>query len=1038
MSRLLILLLVFFVLPAPAWAKSGSSVYTDTRQANARANAGEPWSNAASHGAYMNSWLNRGLDQVYALVMHPSLPRAKRPANVSVCPNGKPFRGWYINPEERPFQVKCNDTGAGEWFPKNNFAAHYQRNMDAGGTYLYPAADTTHCDPQNPQHDCGYGATYNGQTHYFVAYYVYRVLLEMARLDLGDPVDGRNLMWSGALISVYHGPGAGDPMARRVAIALYALANHMRGYAQWFPIHLQRDPRLVGFLDGTGGTIFGQMADGLALLNMIRAYDIVYAILADPEVLQSIATLHPERQVSAQHARQHIEENLFWFAADLIPQKTIWGNASLPHNLVMHLAFVLDAGQRSQALLDWVFTAQRGRLPEMFFNSIDRDGGSDEVAAGYTALGYSYHLDTGETLELFGRDQFQLSHTYTIVFADWKRMRYRLTRHFSFMRHLETIPDFFVHLGDEGFTGRRGKAPSPTAAQLTLAYDRFGPDQQLAIQAREANGGTINGLHTTIWDRDPYAVQTSLTRDLRRAPAVTPVETSLAGYGFAQLRGGPSGQEHSVWAYFGRNQSPHGGFGHHGHHDQLDFGIQYAGLDFMPAIGFPSGYGWRYFAWESHAASHNSILVNRHRQTNRIWASDLKTYLNSPGSPVSMMELESDTAYPGVYEWPSTLPKAVLKRTLIRIEIGGGRFFVVEISSAHGSATHHYSYHGGGSAAFSSANMTWTPTGNTYAGVDANATVVFGAPYDFFTVDANCRASTACVESQAHLYRGSGFSFLRNADTAAIPTEPFWVEWNQFDWTQRTMSSARLRSWIVPVGQFDHAALATGEMSAGEPVRYLLLRGQNGTAGSGVINVWEPILTTPAIVDVRVLHRSMLPSGPLAVIEILLADGRKYTLGWDPVGTTGRTLSQLTWTGKLAVYAEDNGAKNFVYLAEGSRLSFGGQTWFSGVRANFSGSVESVRDADGASSFRSRMNVDSNLVANRWVDVQPSKAVSYLLKRDSTYLVHGVTMRGPHAEFDLGPVPIISGLAEPSNYGAGFSYHVNPGDTFRIPLDWWQ
>ncbi len=1033
-----VVLLCLFISPDTARAKSGPSIYTDARQANARANAAYPWSEAASHRAYAQEWLNRDLPTIHELVYHPSLPRAKAPSYSGLCPNGKPLRGWYVNPDWYRFKVKCMDTDDStpdEWYPQNDFAAHYEANRLADGTYQWPGNDSTHCDTGTAWHDCGYGAVYDGRKYYFVAFYVYTVLKNLARLDLGDPLNGRSFVWSGALTSVFEGPGAGDEAALRVALVLHAFADHFEEAPAWYPVHLQREPGLAAYLDGEQGVVFGRMSDGIAMANLIRAYDIVWRSYDDARLLSVLADLHSGEAPG--NVREPIE-NMFWAAAARVPGKTIWGNASLPHALMILLAFVLDGGERSQALLDWVFAEGQGRLPELYFQSMDRDGGTDEVSPGYMAIGFDYHLITGELLELYARRNFSLTSNLNMPWPAWRRIRYRLALHFGFLRQLETIPGFYVHLGDDGRTGRAGPPPRPSKEKLTLAYELFGPDERLALQAVEANGGAIDGLHTSIWDRDPYAVQRGLARDVRKARADLLESPVLAGYGFAQLKGGSGNGQHSVWAYFGRSQSPRGGFGRHAHHDQLDFGIQYAGLDFMPTPGSPRAFDWRYFGWHANTGSHNSVLVDRTRQSHHIWASNLKTYLNTDGSPVALMELESDTAYPGVYEWPAMLPEARLRRSLLRVEIGGGRFFVVEFSSTSGGSVHHYSYHGGGDAVTLPRGPQLTPTTNTYAGVDSGAFVAWGEPYDFAEVDAACRSNMACVEAAANLYRGSGFQFLTEASYADTVTGSFLAEWNQFDWTSRGLTPARLRAWMTPVGAFDQLASATGGMPFGEPVGYLLLRGRNAGRGTGMVNVWEPVLDAPAVASVRTLHADIEPAGLVAVVEIVLTDGRTIHLGFDAAGETYRRFGPLGWKGLAAVYAEESGVRRFAWIGRGEELRWNGGIELAGLPAACVGPVERIHESDGSNSISVGAKCDAGVLVNRWADMQPAVPVRYDAFRDATYRLFGASTRGKSSEFDLGAVPLIEGLLDAGNYDAGFNFAVKPGDTVTVPFDWWK
>lgn len=1036
------LALSWTVFSAGAWAKSGSTVYTEARQANARANAQYDWAQADVHAAHAGIWTRRGAERVHELAYHPSLPRAKAPAGGATCPNGKPLLRWFVDPDTRPFQVKCMDTDPNsrdEWYPRNNFAAHYERNRTADGVYLYPATDTSYCNPDEPEHDCGYGAVVNGRRFFFVAYYVQEVVKRMVRLDLGDPLDGRNLMWSGALTYVFaggpQGHAQGMEAGRAVAAGLTGLAARHQDAAEWYRVHLQREPGLGAFLEGSTGMMLGRMADGLAFLNMVRAYDIVYPIFDDPHLQDVLAAHYPGQ--GPDDIRAMIEE-LFWLAAEKLRSNVIWGNASLPHNLALHTAFVLDAGAPSQALIDWVFTPGQGRLPELFFDSIDRDGGSDEVAPGYNAIGYFMHLSTGELLDLFDEKAFDLDSKLEIRFAEWRRMKYRLARFFRFPRHLESIPGYYVHLGDGGMTGRRGLPPMPSVNQLTRAFDRFGPDQELAQLAREANGGTLDGLHTTIWDADPYAVQREMTRILRRAPAKPPIESALAGYGLAQLRGGATGTEHSVWGYFGRSNNPIASFGQHAHHNALDFGIQFAGHDLMPSIGYPSGFGWRYFAWEANTVSHNSIVVDRTMQSRRFWSSELQTYLNTPGSPVSMMTFRSRHAYPGVYEFPQAMPRATLHRSLIRVPLDGERFYVIEVSHVVGGDVHHYSYHGGG-AEVTFSEATVTATGETYAALDSGEDVAFGEAYDFTPATDACRALQSCLERNAYLYRGSGFQFLADAAALSLPENGTWLEWNQRDWNGGGGGALpRLRARVMPIAGIDQLALATGFMPRGEPVRYLMVRGRNEGQGSAVATLWAPHRDGPHVETVRMADQGMGSTGPWFTLSVTLSDGRVHHIGFDHGGDTLREAGGLQWRGRLAVVAVDGGQRHFAYLGEGTRLTWQGESLFSNQVAAYTGSVDQVREDDGTSMVRVREgNIPTDL-ARRWIHFEAADPVVYHDQRDHSYRIRDVLSRGRNTDIDLGETPLISGHRDRSNYDAGFSYHVNEGDAFRIPMDSWR
>ena len=95
------LALILIATVGPAWAKSAPSVYTLTRQSSAYNNATYDWSEGTSHLGYTQDWLALSLARVHELVPPPSIPRANQVAPVSTCPNGRPLRRWYVDPNIR-------------------------------------------------------------------------------------------------------------------------------------------------------------------------------------------------------------------------------------------------------------------------------------------------------------------------------------------------------------------------------------------------------------------------------------------------------------------------------------------------------------------------------------------------------------------------------------------------------------------------------------------------------------------------------------------------------------------------------------------------------------------------------------------------------------------------------------------------------------------------------------------------------------------------------------------------------------------------
>ena len=460
---------------------------------------------------------------------------------------------------DRPYKLEC--PSCGEVWPKNDFEAFYKSGLGSGGVFERRLADETllynaeHASPNDPLRsdavDDGMGwIDESGNRWWFVAYYSHYCTwteLPAAALALGEAY-------------LYTGDAA---YAHKGAVILDRIADV-------YPDMDLTPYSDLGLYNSHGGTGMGRikgciwengMAETLSL-----AYDMISEGMEGDEDLVKFLSAQAEKwqitqsKTSIAHIRENIERGLLREFIRSCRDRRIRGNEGMTQTAMATAAAVLDDPQETPEALDWLFEPGKsrgtggGHIPATLIGEVDRDGVGNEAAPGY-CFGW---------MNAFARCAWVLDRCRKYRDHDLYRDYPRLKRMYGAPYRLTALDRYTPHIGDTGNTGGEGLV-SVDLETVISAFARFG-DPDLARLAYKLNGNRADGLHTSIFDAEPEAIQKTVLDIVQQRGELELQSENLNGYGLTVFRHGEGNDQRAAYLYYGRN-------GGHGHKDRLNFGM---------------------------------------------------------------------------------------------------------------------------------------------------------------------------------------------------------------------------------------------------------------------------------------------------------------------------------------------------------------------------------------------------------------------------------------------------------------------------------
>lgn len=854
-------IVALLALCASVSAKTGSTLYTPERVANARRNIERyDWANKAKEDAIRGAdrYANQPVDFLWELITPQSIPRGIEVNMQMGCPKcGKAITKfgnypWKVDVFAKPWKIECPNCG--EVFPKNDFAKFYESGKDKDGVFRYDKADrsllfnTDHPDPKDPLHMYGVDDTMGwkddkGNVYRIVGYYGHYGTWAAV-------IDALNNLRDAYLYT-------GDAKyAHKAGLMLYRIAEFYpdMDYSYWAKL---------GFFNSDGGTglgkIYGNIWESGTADVFTFAYDAAYPGLDDPKLLAELSQ-RVGKTVVAADLRGLIEKNILRQIHDGIIAGTIQGNEGMYQYTMTNAAVVLDEPDTTDKWLDWVFAdgdarhgpATGGNMIRIFGEKVDGDGMGNEASPGYNSIWRSLFRQISDTLQIYGhykRNSF-------VKIPKYKKM-------FEAPVRLACIDKFIPHIGDTGSTGSRGLSGTSLADTL-YAYRTF-KDPEFAQMAYFLNGKKTDGLRGDIFDAEPEAISKEIAAQIEKhGPYVFKTE-DMAKYGCAILRSGSDADARALSLYYGRNTG-------HGHRDTLNielFGMQ---MDLMPDLGYPEfATNWppRY-EWTFNTISHNTVVVDKIRQEPNTLAN---AHFVVEGKGVSAAEVSADKPYSQT---------SLYQRTVAMVDVSPTDFYVIDIFRVKGGKDHMYSLHGPeGEVETESMNLLDQLKG-TLDGEDVAPYADLGFGSDYWA-------------------KATGYQYLYDVRRDAHPSAQPAVTYKVVDtWhCLKEPKDVRLRfNLISPAGE---VILAHGDPPRNKPgnpakLQYVLL--PNGSGESTFVTVIEPY------VGVRTISKiERKDDGDTVTLTVTTASGRV-----DTIVSALKPTKLKSFSGRFGVISEENGS----------------------------------------------------------------------------------------------------------------------------------
>lgn len=835
-AQVVIISVAIVALSVSVSAKTGSTIYTPERVANARRNIERyEWAGKIKDSAVASAdrYANQPDDFLWELITPQDIPRGIEVNMDMGCPKcGKAIAKfgnypWKVDVFAKPWKIEC--PSCGEVFPKNDFARFYASGKGSDGVFHYDKADRTllfntdHADPKDPLHTYAVDDTMGwkddkGNVYRMIGYYghygawtnTYQALSNMgyAYLYTGDP-----------------------RYARKAGLMLYRIAEFYPGmdYSKWAKL---------GFYNSDGGSgmgrIYGRIWESSLVASFMQAYDAVYPGLTDPQLLADLSK-RSGKTITAVDVKNLVETNLIRQVHDGIVSRQIEGNEGMYQNAMATAAVVLDEPRASDEWLDWVFApgdlryngSGGGNMLDIFKEKVDDDGMGNEASPGYNSGWRAMFRQISETLQLYPRYK---RHSFTGI-ANYAKM-------FEAPVRLVCLGRFCPNIGDSSKTGAPGLS-GVSLPDTLYAYRTF-KDPKFAQMAHFLNHGKVEGLRGSILDAEPEAIAAEVAAEIKKHGPYVLATDNMPSYGCAILRSGTGADARALSLYYGRNTG-------HGHKDTLNIELFGLGLSLMPDLGYPEyATNWpSRLEWTSHTISHNTVTVDRIRQENNLRG---KANFAVDGKGVSAAEVCAGKPYPQT---------SLYQRTVAMVDVSETDFYVVDIFRVKGGKEHMYSLHGAeGEVETEGLKLVDQPLG-TLAGEGVEPYADLGFASDGWA-------------------KSTGYQYLYDVRRDARPSDQPAVTWKVVDtWhCLKEPKDVRLRiNLISPPGEVILAHGDPPRNKPGNPRNLWYLLSHHASGESTFVSVIEPYSGARPISKIE-----RKDDGDTVTLTITTASGRVDTI----------------------------------------------------------------------------------------------------------------------------------------------------------------
>jgi hypothetical protein len=598
-------------------------------------------------------WLLQPTTKIDRLYPVDSKTQALCPIHGAKGQNYSAWCPWEIDPINHPYKIRCK--AGGEWYPSNEY---YKGDMTSGQFA-----------------DDGTGFEYEGKRYY--------PLVEYAHMVYGTVVIPTLRTFSQAYMLT-----GNEKYARKGCILIARLASEYPDYddriertylkGKYHPVHKWKQ----------GGMITDLIWETFCLEATAFAYDGLYDYMdKDPNMIQFLKDKGLPIDNGAD-LRNFIEKSIFRPGMQAILDGRIEGNEGHHQAAALACALVMDdysdIHPNSKDMVDFVCHG-KGQAVYHLVNGLTRDGGGHESPMYNLIKADFIRVSTFlEEIRKLHPEKFPLD-KYPDIFADQKAKRL-----FDYNINILATDIFLPSIGDSGSIGYpsrmldssreyscMGGTTEREAAKL-YSFKRYG-DPRYARTCTTFDGAMSVG---SLWE---YYPEEEIKKALNDPESKIDRKTRmLDGYGVAYLESGEWPNSRAVMFNYTSLVS-------HRQQDPLTIQLFARGIDFLPDLGYPKTWDYRY-NFDSHIMAHNTVTVDETQSTlyNCFRAASL--FASVDGVHVVSANFNP---YP---EWIRLGKKDakrvdLYERMVVLVDIDEDRFYVVDLFAVNGGEQHDQSWH---------------------------------------------------------------------------------------------------------------------------------------------------------------------------------------------------------------------------------------------------------------------------------------------------------------------------------------------------------
>ena len=893
-------------------------------------------------------------------------------------------RTWWDRVENSPWKLRCRNCR--EIHPKNDFEAFCRSGFDEHRMFRRDQADQSllfnseHPDPDDPLHklyvDDGLGMTdEKGQVHHMVAYYAHHYLWMRINRYLK------------ALVEAY-AVTSERLYAHKAAVLLDRIADVYpeMDYKPYFRIGMQHSH------GGTGeGRIQGCISECGGGTDLARGYDTIFdGVQGDVGLVDFCSSMATRYRLgdknSVAEICRHIERNLLLEILASTKDGRIRANTGSTQTCLATAAIALDDPTLTPQWLDWLFdpnfpseqSSVKDPINWVLVEGLDRDGMGGEN--GYYGLGWARGMQlVAEILAAYPE------YTKHNLVRDYPKLK----QSFFIASRLNILDAMMPNAGDSGEVGSWARFGSASVYMLGYRLYRDPRFADLAWREHELHGASLR-RGDDIYRQNPDALIEAVQRTARLEESALQSD-HMGRYGQARLQTASRANGRAVFIHYGQGKG-------HSHHDCLNIGILAKNVAMIPDFGYPEYTGnWpKRGAWTANTISHNTLQIGDRRSGNSPGG---KIRLFTSKAPLRVIQVDAPNAYEGVETY---------LRTVALVDVGDDDSYVLDVFRARGGRNHRLSWHGSAKTAQANGLTLVKQATGTFAGP--------GVP--FAKLDGPDRAS----------YMQSGFTYLYDVErSAGGVTAPYSIDWEIVDTRGRVEQGKKPRLRLHALTPCDEVSLATGD-SPNRTLRprYVIQSRLGENMQSQFVNVLEPYERTPIIRQVRCLqveHGADVCG--VAAVAVELADGRTDILVSCEQRTAVKVEGGVDFDGMFGMVRIDRGRPVLMRLVGGTLLAYGDVKLTTG-RGAYSGTV--VRP-DASEAENNRVCLEPPLPANAGLEGLTIHFINDL-PMDTSYKIRAVTADG----ISTGDTTVVRGFKDRTDFAAGYTYLVNPGDGYVLPV----